>query len=106
PGYGQYRSVTTLMLITLTVCFVIQSVLESYSTAGTRLLWNLELNRAALTRGYVWQFLTFQFLHAGFLHFFCNALGLYFLGIALEVSLAPRHWLGIYFGSGIAGGLL
>jgi membrane associated rhomboid family serine protease len=106
PGYGQYRSVTVVMLVILTICYVLQSVLYSYSLAGTRLLAFLELTPLAITRGYVWQLLTFQFLHNGFIHFLFNCLTLYFLGTALEPALARRHWLGIYFGAGIAGGLL
>jgi membrane associated rhomboid family serine protease len=106
PGYGQYRSVTVVMLVVLTVCFVLQSILYSYSIAGSRLLESLELAPEAVTRGHVWQLITFQFLHSGFIHFLFNAVSLYFLGKALEISLAPRHWLAIYFGSGIVGGLL
>src|SRR5438445_9727245 len=106
PSYGSYRSVTTLMVITLAVCFVIQSVVLSYSEAGSYLLGRMVLTREAITRGYVWQLLTFQFLHAGFLHVFCNCLTLYFFGKALEITLASRHWFAIYFGAGMAGGLL
>ena len=106
PGYGSYRSVTMIMVIALAVCFVLQSILLSYSGAGSRLLGELVLTREAITRGHIWQLLTFQFLHAGFLHIFFNCLALYFLGKALETSLPPKHWLAIYFGAGLSGGLL
>lgn len=105
PGYGAYRSVTTVMVTILAVCFVLQSIFLSYSDSAYRLR-DLVLTGDALRKGYVWQLITFQFLHAGFLHVFFNCLTLYFFGRALEIGLAPRHWLAIYFGGGIAGGLL
>src|SRR3954469_22070540 len=106
PGYGAYRSVTTVMVTILAVCFVFQSILFSYSRAGRNFLFDLYLTPAALTEGKVWQLFTFQFIHAGFLHVFFNCLTLYFFGKALEIGLATRHWLGIYFGGALAGGLL
>jgi membrane associated rhomboid family serine protease len=106
PSFGSHRSVTVVLVISLAVCFVLQSILLSYSEAGSNFLSHLPLTSGAITRGYIWQLLSFQFLHAGFLHVFFNCLALYFLGKALETSLPTRHWLAIYFGGGIAGGLL
>jgi membrane associated rhomboid family serine protease len=107
PSFGSHRSVTTLMITALVVCFVVESILRSYSRSGSQFVYEyLVLTHEAITRGQVWQFLTFQFLHAGFLHVFFNCLTLYFFGKALEITLPTRHWLGIYFGGGFAGGLL
>ena len=106
PSFGSGRSITVLLVIILAVCFVLQSVILSYSEFGTALLHYMVLSKAAITRGYVWQFLTFQFLHAGFMHVFFNCLALYFVGKALESSMPVKHWLSIYFGAGLAGGLL
>jgi membrane associated rhomboid family serine protease len=106
PSYGRYRSVTVAMIVSLGVCFIIQSVLYSYSSAGRALLYEMDLTHFAVTRGHVWQLLTFQFLHAGFIHLLFNCVALYFLGKALETSLSMRNWLAIYFGAGISGGLL
>jgi len=104
PGYGSHRSVTVVVVISLAVCFILQSLLYSSSMSG--LFYSLELTREAITRGKIWQLLTFQFLHAGFLHLLFNCVALYFLGKALEISIPTKHWLAIYFGGGIAGGLL
>jgi len=94
------------MVVVLAVCFVLQSLLYSYSLSGARLLDSLALSHLAITRGFVWQLVTFQFLHGGFIHVLLNCVCLYFLGKSLEVSLPTKHWLGIYFGAGVAGGLL
>jgi membrane associated rhomboid family serine protease len=105
PGYGSHRSITVILVVSLAVCFVIQSILLSYSESGANLLSRLVLTKDALLRGHIWQLLTFQFLHADFLHVLFNCLALYFLGRALETSLSTRHWLCIYLGAGLAGGI-
>ncbi len=106
PVFGRRKSVTVTLLIVLGVCFVLQSVLFSYSATGSSFLSELMLTWKAVGRGHIWQLLTFQFLHAGFIHVLLNGLCLYFLGRALEISMPTRHFLQLYFGAGIAGGLL
>jgi membrane associated rhomboid family serine protease len=107
PMYGAHRSVTMIMVILLAVCFILQSILFSYRSSSALVLFQyLALSKAAIVKGYLWELLTFQFVHAGFLHVFFNCLALFFLGRALETSLSPKHWLRIYLGAGIAGGLL
>lgn len=53
-----------------------------------------------------WTVLTYQFLHAGFLHLLFNMVALYFFGPRLEARLGGRHFLGLYLTSGIAGAVL
>jgi len=53
-----------------------------------------------------WTIVTYQFAHAGLGHLLFNMLGLYFFGSRLEEHLGTRHFLGLYFASGVAGGLL
>jgi membrane associated rhomboid family serine protease len=53
-----------------------------------------------------WTIVTYQFAHASLGHLLFNMLGLFFFGSRLEEHLGARHFLGLYFASGIAGGLL
>jgi membrane associated rhomboid family serine protease len=53
-----------------------------------------------------WTIITYQFAHAGVGHLLFNMLGLFFFGPRLEEHLGARHFLGLYFASGIAGALL
>ncbi len=53
-----------------------------------------------------WTIITYMFLHAGMWHLFFNMLGLYFFGPRLELEIGTRHFLWLYFLSGIMGGLL
>lgn len=53
-----------------------------------------------------YQFVTYMFMHAGFMHIFGNMLGLYFFGPLLEYFLGYKKFLTLYFVCGIGAGLL
>ena len=53
-----------------------------------------------------YQFVTYMFIHAGFMHLFGNMLGLYFFGPLLEYFLGFKKFLILYFVCGIGAGLL
>ena len=53
-----------------------------------------------------WTPITYMFLHGGLTHLLFNMLGLYFFGPRLEERLGSRHFLGLYFVSGLTGALL
>jgi membrane associated rhomboid family serine protease len=63
------------------------------------------LSLAGLKSGYVWQFLTFQFLHGGLPHLVLNSVVLYSFGRPLEEFLGKRAFLKLYLLSGFAGGV-
>ncbi len=53
-----------------------------------------------------WTIFTYMFLHGGVTHILFNMLGLFFFGPRLELELGSKHFLGLYFVSGIVGALL
>jgi len=53
-----------------------------------------------------WTPVTYMFLHAGLWHIFLNMLVLYFFGPRLEARIGGRHFLGLYFISGLGGAAL
>jgi len=63
------------------------------------------LSLEGVTHGMVWQFLTFQFLHAGLPHLALNSIVLYSFGRPMERLLGRRSFLKLYFLSGFAGGI-
>jgi membrane associated rhomboid family serine protease len=63
------------------------------------------LSAEGLRAGYVWQLLTFQFLHGGVPHLVLNLVGLYFFGRPVEERLGRMGLLQVYLGSGVLGGL-
>ena len=63
------------------------------------------LSTEGLKHGFLWQLITFQFLHGGMPHLVLNSVGLYFFGRAVEDMLGKREFLKLYLVSGILGGV-
>ncbi len=58
---------------------------------------------SAIHRGQIWEFITFQFLHANFLHLLFNSMGLYFFGPLMERAMGSKRFLIYYLLCGAAG---
>jgi len=106
PG-GSWRfrwSASITLMAVLVVAFAFQCINDVYiqSVIESR----LALTPLALTKGYAWQFLTFQFLHVSLMHLLCNLLGLWFFGRFVENVLGTKRFLVAYFACGVVGGLL
>lgn len=106
PGYFPVQrdswSPTITLLVVLGVVFLCQWLVPR--NVQLERVFGLSLN--GIQHGYIWQLLTFQFLHSGFLHILLNGFTLYSLGRFMEKSLGPGRFLALYFLSGIAGGVL
>jgi len=63
------------------------------------------LSRQGIERGFVWQLVTYQFMHAGFLHLLFNSWAIFAFGRELESSLGGRRFLALVFASGMIGGV-
>jgi membrane associated rhomboid family serine protease len=99
-------SFTVALLIVNAVVFFIQlASYNSLSAAATADAY-FALSLAGLKHGFVWQLLTFQFMHAGWMHLIFNSLAIYFFGLPVEAALGRRHFLTLYLSSGIIGGLV
>jgi membrane associated rhomboid family serine protease len=97
-------SVSVALMIILVIAFAVQCINDVY--VKTLVEGHLALGGDSLKKGYVWQLLTFQFLHGDLWHLVGNLLGLWFFGRPVEHFLGKSRYLFAYFGSGIAGGLL
>jgi len=103
PFWGRLPAYLWLM-ISLVAVFAFQEINLAYFNSQ---FWRyLVLSEEGLKHGYVWQLLTFQFLHEGLLHLLGNLVGLWFFGRSVEMTLGKSGFLKLYFLSGIAGGLL
>ena len=71
-----------------------------------QLKYYLSLNVGlVIYRKMYWQFMTYMFIHQGFMHIFFNMLGLLFFGFAIEKAIGSKEFLLFYFICGIASGL-
>jgi membrane associated rhomboid family serine protease len=100
------RSATLMLVIANIFAFVVQCAYYGYPMRRMGGSDYLALSLGGLQHGYVWQLLTFQFMHAGFLHIFFNCWVIYVFGRAVEEALGRWPFLLLYFGSGIMGGLI
>jgi membrane associated rhomboid family serine protease len=64
------------------------------------------LSLDGLRHGYLWQLLTFQFMHGGFWHILFNSWAIFVFGRVVEVTIGKRRMLELYFLSGVMGGLV
>jgi membrane associated rhomboid family serine protease len=63
------------------------------------------LSLDGIKRGFLWQLITFQFMHASVLHITLNCWAIYVFGRIIEFSMGWREMVKIYFVSGVMGGL-
>ncbi len=97
-------SATVVLMIVLVAVFALQCINDVYFQAFVE-RW-LALTPQCFTRGYVWQLVTFQFLHGGLWHIIGNLLGLWFFARFVENVLGKRRFLVAYLGCGVIGGVL
>jgi membrane associated rhomboid family serine protease len=97
---GGRRSATVVLLIVIVAAFILQKTILG------RIEPYLALSLEGLRHGYVWQLLSFQFLHGSILHLILNCWALYVFGREVEWTLGKARYLMLYFTSGVAGGLL
>jgi len=95
-------SITIVLVVVNIIAFVIQQkVLPRFMDPGY-----LELSLWGIAHGYLWQLLTYQFMHGGWLHLILNCWGLFVFGRAVEWVVGKARFLTVYFLSWIFGGLL
>jgi membrane associated rhomboid family serine protease len=85
--------------------FLTQSVVYGYPPnfrSGPPLALRVE----DLLHGWVWQLVTYQFLHGGLMHLMLNCLGIYMFGREVEHALGHRRFLLLYLSCGVVGGIL
>ena len=96
-------SMTTILLVVNAACFVLQLLAARYTNWPVNKYFALSTD--GLSHGFVWQLLTFQFMHGGILHLLLNSVAIFCFGRAIEETLGARTLLQLYFSSGIVGGL-
>ncbi len=98
---GGLPKAVKFLLIANAVVFMVMMLFPYWS-------WNylFGLVPSLVNRGFVWQFVTYMFLHGGFMHILFNMFALWMFGTELEYNWGTRDFLLFYFVCGIGGGLL
>src|SRR5215472_13501189 len=104
-SFETWASATMLLVILNIGVFILQCAHYGYPPnplPGDYFALSLE----GLRKGYVWQVITFQFMHGGLAHVLLNCLAIFMFGREVEQALGRKGFFALYFGSGIIGGLL
>jgi len=106
PGaiWEPFGSVTQLLIWINVGVFLLQ--LGSAVFGAGWIEWVFALHSGGIRRGFLWQPLTYMFLHGGIWHLLINLLVLWFFGREVEYFLGPRRFAWLYFGGGLAGAML
>jgi membrane associated rhomboid family serine protease len=105
PGRRWWSFSATIVLVALNIlafCFQ-RAVLEKGELIDPKYL---ELSLWGMVHGYVWQLLTYQFMHGSWVHLLLNCWALFVFGRAVEWAIGKSWFLAVYFTSGIMGGLV
>ena len=70
PTFGSPWSATVVLLVVNVVAFILQNVLYRFSSFPLDGWFALSVE--GLRHGFVWQLLTYQFMHGGLLHLLLN----------------------------------
>jgi len=111
PGWGfrpRFRwSLTVGFLIAYFVVFLTELLLGSFFPRyGGFMNHYFALSNDGLAHGYVWQLITYQFMHAGWLHLFFNSWAILTFGQELEYMLGKKRFAALMLSSGMVGGVL
>ncbi|MGI8965755.1 MAG: rhomboid family intramembrane serine protease, partial [Limisphaerales bacterium] len=107
-AFRPQRSATVILLVVNLLIYLFQEIhaRSLHLPMGTYIASSpFALSLEDLRKGYVWQLISFQFMHAGWLHLLGNSLFIYFFGRAIEDTFGRKEFLKLYFISGMAGGL-
>jgi membrane associated rhomboid family serine protease len=103
PTFRPIWSATVVLLVVNVLAFILQNVLYRFSSFPVDGWFALSVG--GLRHGFVWQLLTYQFMHGGLLHLLLNCWAIYVFGREVEETLGVKSFLTLYFSSGVIGGL-
>ncbi|QQE12851.1 rhomboid family intramembrane serine protease [Planctomycetota bacterium] len=109
---GMGRMTNTSMVTWILIITVVMYLLQTIMGDAMRMSWlnptewgNFNFDQG-LKGGQVWRLITYQFLHAGFLHILFNMLMLYWFGPTMERWLGSKRFLAFYLLCGAAGAVM
>jgi membrane associated rhomboid family serine protease len=105
PDYGRRASLTVALIVVNAIIYLFELSVSGNPRSLFIKDHYFALSVEGLKSGFVWQLLTFQFMHAGLLHIFLNCWAIYVFGRAIEETLGWKKFLILYLCSGVVGGI-
>lgn len=105
-GFPSLSGVTRrLIVVNVVIYFVLLILQQVRADLANALFLLFGLEPVAVFHGYLWQLLTYSFLHPGLLFVLFNMLSLWFIGSYMESEMGGRWLTEIYFFSVLGAGL-
>jgi membrane associated rhomboid family serine protease len=99
-GLPPFRGAVRQIIIASAVIYVVILLLMAFAQGvGNSVLDQGILDPSHIRQGWLWQFVTYAFMYVDPLDFVWPLLGIYFIGSAVEQSVGPRRFYGLFFGS-------
>jgi membrane associated rhomboid family serine protease len=110
-GFPRFHGAVRDLVIINTAVFVVLLLLSAFAVHQAQwIAGHGFLLPEAIKHGWIWQFLTYGFLHFEPLNFLFSMLGIYFIGSAVEAQTGPKRFIELYLfslvGAGLCGFLL
>jgi membrane associated rhomboid family serine protease len=105
PNLRLRWSWTLALLVSYVVVLLAELITARFFHDYSYIFGYLALSREGLEHGFAWQLVTYQFMHAGWLHLLLNCWAIYTFGSEVEALLGGRRFLALMFSSGIVGGV-
>lgn len=91
------RAIKWLVIINASI-YLLLVILSGVAPGAARAIFGIsELMPAAVMNGWIWQLVTYSFIHAGLFHILFNMLTLWMFGSTLETDWGFRQFLEFYF---------
>ncbi|HOE84844.1 MAG TPA: rhomboid family intramembrane serine protease [Sphaerochaeta sp.] len=95
-----YRNFTLALVILNIIVYVVTSLIYPRATFYLAMIPSLVLH------GWLWQFVTYMFVHGGFSHLLFNMLSLYIFGSMVERRIGSKEFLLFYLLTGTLSGVV
>ena len=102
--YGGFPDGVKWLIVSNTIVFLIYYLAGFAGQGHLKTIFALSAE-AAVHNFFVWQVVTYLFLHGGFTHLLFNMLALWMFGTPIERDWGTRRFLKFYFLCGIAAGV-
>jgi membrane associated rhomboid family serine protease len=99
-GLPPFRGAVRQLIIASTAIYVILLLLHGFAPATAELIRAIGMLQPQTIRmGWIWQLVTYGFIHEDPLNFVFAMMGVYFLGAAVEDRIGSARFYGLYLGS-------
>jgi membrane associated rhomboid family serine protease len=104
PQYLPRLSLTVVLLVVNAIVFLVECF--AWGSPPRFSLDNyFALSVEGLKHGFVWQLLTYQFMHANLWHILVNSWAIYLFGREIEEALGHKKFLVLFLAAGVVGGV-